>query len=40
MLGFLRGRDVSETKIELPVPKFVPIEGYDPAIMHPSVPRE
>jgi pimeloyl-ACP methyl ester carboxylesterase len=39
LLGFLRGRDVSGTKIELPTPRFVPMEGFDPAITHPSVPR-
>jgi pimeloyl-ACP methyl ester carboxylesterase len=37
IVRFLAGEDVSDVKVALPPIRFVPIEGYDPAVTHPSV---
>ena len=34
---FLAGDDVSDFSLSLPTPRFVPIEGSDPSVSHPSV---
>ena len=39
VVRFLAGEDVSEVRASYPPLRFVPIEGYDEAITHPSVPR-
>ena len=39
MRRFLAGEDVRGERIEQPPLRFVPIEGFDPAVTHPSVPR-
>ncbi len=39
IVRFLRGEDVRDVTIVLPPLRFVPIEGYDPEVTHPSVPR-
>jgi hypothetical protein len=36
---FLSGADVGDVTAGWPPLRFVPIEGYDPARTHPSVPR-
>lgn len=36
-LRFLTGEDVSDFRLALPAPRFVPIEGSDPEATHPSV---
>jgi hypothetical protein len=36
---FLSGADVDDVTAGWPPLRFVPIEGYDPARTHPSVPR-
>ena len=36
---FLAGRDVRNRTITYPALRFVPLEGTDPAVSHPSVPR-
>ena len=38
VLDFLRGQDVSNRSITYPPLRFVPLEGRDPAVSHPSVP--
>lgn len=38
MRRFLAGEDVRGERVEQPPLRFVPIEGYDPAVTHPSVP--
>lgn len=37
IVRFLSGEDVRDVKVALPPIRFVPIEGYDPAVTHPSV---
>jgi len=37
VLRFLKGEDVRDVHVALPPPRFVPIEGYDPSVTHPSV---
>ncbi len=39
ILRFLRGDNVDEVTAAWPPLRFVPLEGYDPARTHPSVPR-
>jgi pimeloyl-ACP methyl ester carboxylesterase len=39
LLDFLKGIDVSERTISYPPLRFVPLEGSDPNVRHPSVPR-
>ncbi len=39
IVRFLRGEDVRDVTIVMPRLRFVPIEGYDPEVTHPSVPR-
>lgn len=36
IVRFLEGEDVSDVKVVLPPLRFVPIEGYDPEVSHPS----
>jgi tetratricopeptide (TPR) repeat protein len=36
IIRFLRGEDVRATTVVLPPLRFVPIEGYDPKVTHPS----
>ena len=36
---FLRGEEVRDVHLALPPLRFVPIDGHDPAVTHPSVPR-
>jgi len=36
IVAFLRGEDVSGVHVALPPLRFVPIEGFDPALSHPS----
>ena len=36
---FLQGEEVRDVHLALPPLRFVPIDGYDPAVTHPSVPR-
>jgi pimeloyl-ACP methyl ester carboxylesterase len=36
---FLAGQDVSDPKIELPVPTFSPVEGSTGSVRHPAIPR-
>lgn len=37
---FLKGEDVRDVTLALPPLRFVPIDGYDPAVTHPSVRSE
>lgn len=37
ILRFLAGEDVRDTKVVLPTVEFVPIDGYDRRVSHPSV---
>jgi pimeloyl-ACP methyl ester carboxylesterase len=37
ILAFLRGEDVGEVRVRLPPLRFIPIDGVDPAITHPSL---
>lgn len=37
MVAFLRGDDVSGSFLHLPPIRFVPVEGFDPQVTHPSV---
>lgn len=39
ILAFLRGESVDDVTAAWPPMRFVPIEGYDPEVTHPSVPR-
>jgi len=39
LVDFLAGKDVRDRRISYPPPRFVPLEGSDPAVFHPSVPR-
>jgi pimeloyl-ACP methyl ester carboxylesterase len=39
IVDFLAGRDVHDRKITYPPLRFVPLEGSDPEVTHPSVPR-
>ena len=39
VIDFLAGRDVRERKITYPALRFVPLEGTDPNVTHPAVPR-
>lgn len=39
IVDFLAGRDVRDRKIHYPALRFVPLEGSDAAVSHPSVPR-
>ncbi len=39
IVAFLQGEDVSGVCVALPPLRFVPLEGYDPEVTHPSVPR-
>jgi len=39
LTDFLAGRDVRDRKITYPPLKFIPLEGADPAVFHPSVSR-
>ncbi len=39
ILRFLHGKDVRDVTIVLPPLRFVPIDGDDPEVTHPSVPR-
>ena len=36
IVAFLKGEDVGETHVVLPPMRFVPIEGFDPEVTHPS----
>lgn len=39
IVRFLKGEDVGDVSAALPPLRFVPVEGYDPEVTHPSVPR-
>ena len=39
VVDFLAGRDVRDRTITYPVLRFIPLEGRDPSVTHPSVPR-
>jgi pimeloyl-ACP methyl ester carboxylesterase len=39
IVDFLAGKDVSERRITYPPLRFVPLEGMDPRVFHPAVPR-
>lgn len=39
IVAFLQGEGVSGVRVALPPLRFVPLEGYDPEVTHPSVPR-
>lgn len=39
MVDFLEGKDVRGVSAAWPPLRFVPLEGYDPELTHPSVPR-
>jgi pimeloyl-ACP methyl ester carboxylesterase len=39
IVDFLRGHDVRERTITYPPLRFVPLEGSDPSVSHPAVPR-
>lgn len=40
VIRFLRGEDVAGVHAAYPPLRFVPLGGYDPAVTHPSVPRD
>jgi pimeloyl-ACP methyl ester carboxylesterase len=40
IVRFLRGEDVGGVRAAHPPLRFVPLEGYDPDVTHPSVPRD
>lgn len=37
--AFFRGEEVPDTRVDAGPIRFVPIEGYNPEVTHPSVPR-
>ena len=37
VIDFLAGKDVKDRKITYPPLRFVPLEGLDPEVTHPSV---
>jgi pimeloyl-ACP methyl ester carboxylesterase len=39
IVDFLKGMDVGERRITYPPLRFVPLEGSDPRVSHPAVPR-